>query len=87
VTDMVAPTKTACSGANSQDIQGQISALPSGLDLVLMTAGGNDLCLVSLPFIYCGGTQGKYTKICTVLTHLELHLVIPHNIFRLPGDY
>jgi lysophospholipase L1-like esterase len=39
-------TYAACSGATSQDISGQISTLPSGQDLVVMTAGGNDLCLV-----------------------------------------
>jgi lysophospholipase L1-like esterase len=37
----------ACSGDTSSDIMGQIDALPSGQDLVVMTAGGNDLCLVS----------------------------------------
>ncbi len=37
----------ACSGATSDKILDQIESLPSDLDLVVMTAGGNDLCLVS----------------------------------------
>jgi len=37
----------ACSGAISKGIFEQINALESGQDLVVMTAGGNDLCLVS----------------------------------------
>lgn len=36
----------ACSGDRSVQIYDQISALKGGLDLVMMTAGGNDLCLV-----------------------------------------
>jgi lysophospholipase L1-like esterase len=36
----------ACSGDTSTDIAGQIEALDAGQDLVVMTAGGNDLCLV-----------------------------------------
>lgn len=40
-------TYAACSGATSVDIASQISALPTGLDLAVLTAGGNDLCLVS----------------------------------------
>ena len=40
-------TFTACTGATSQDVFGQANALPSGLDLVVLTLGGNDLCLVS----------------------------------------
>lgn len=42
----------ACSGATTQDISTQISNLPSGLDLVVLTAGGNDLCLVCSDMIY-----------------------------------
>jgi len=38
----------ACSGARSMDIWEQARALKyNNLDLVIMTAGGNDLCLVS----------------------------------------
>lgn len=37
----------ACSGATSADIYNQVSALPNNLDLVVLSAGGNDLCLVS----------------------------------------
>lgn len=37
----------ACTGDRSGDIIQQISALQGNLDLVMMTAGGNDLCLVS----------------------------------------
>lgn len=37
----------ACSGATTSGIYKQIQALPTGLDLVIFTAGGNDLCLVS----------------------------------------
>lgn len=36
----------ACSGATSVDIASQISGLPNDLDLAVLTAGGNDLCLV-----------------------------------------
>ncbi len=39
-------TYTACSGDNSLDVYDQINSLPSGQDLVVLTAGGNDLCLV-----------------------------------------
>ncbi len=42
-------TYTACSGAVTPDISSQIDALPHGQDLVVLTAGGNDLCLVSAP--------------------------------------
>ncbi|KAJ5933738.1 SGNH hydrolase [Penicillium verhagenii] len=38
----------ACSGDTSTDISAQIDALDSGQDLVVMTAGGNDLCLSSI---------------------------------------
>lgn len=37
----------ACSGDRTGDIYKQIQALEGELDLVVMTAGGNDLCLVS----------------------------------------
>jgi hypothetical protein len=37
----------ACSGDTSDKIMTQIQNLPSGLDLVVMTADGNDMCLVS----------------------------------------
>lgn len=37
---------TACSGARSEQIYEQVSKLEDALDLVMMTAGGNDLCLV-----------------------------------------
>ncbi|XHF96443.1 hypothetical protein AWENTII_000081 [Aspergillus wentii] len=39
---------SACSGATSEDISGQIKGLPSDLDLAVLTAGGNDLCLTSI---------------------------------------
>ncbi|KAL7929518.1 SGNH hydrolase-type esterase domain-containing protein, partial [Trichoderma chlorosporum] len=38
----------ACSGAKSPDIMAQIEQLPNGLDLAVMTAGGNDLCLSTI---------------------------------------
>ncbi|KAF3384737.1 Lipase 1 [Penicillium rolfsii] len=41
-------TYSACSGAASVDIASQISGLSSGLDVAVMTAGGNDLCLTSI---------------------------------------
>lgn len=37
---------TACSGDRSEQIYNQISAMQGNVDLVMMTAGGNDLCLV-----------------------------------------
>lgn len=40
-------TYSACSGATSIEIAAQIDDLSKGLDLAVMTAGGNDLCLVS----------------------------------------
>ncbi|CAG8122912.1 unnamed protein product [Penicillium salamii] len=40
-------TYLACSGDTSVDIAAQIARLSKGLDLAVMTAGGNDLCLVS----------------------------------------
>jgi lysophospholipase L1-like esterase len=41
-------TYLACSGDTTEDILGQIEVLPPGQDLVVMTAGGNDLCLVRM---------------------------------------
>lgn len=37
----------ACSGARTGDIYEQAQDLSGNLDVVMMTAGGNDLCLVS----------------------------------------
>lgn len=37
----------ACSGATTAEIATQIAGLSTGLDLAVLTAGGNDLCLVS----------------------------------------
>lgn len=37
----------ACSGAKSTGIYDQINSLDDDMDLVVLTAGGNDLCLVS----------------------------------------
>lgn len=39
----------ACSGDRTGDIYDQVRNLDGGLDLVVMTAGGNDLCLVRIP--------------------------------------
>ncbi|KAJ5153372.1 SGNH hydrolase [Penicillium canariense] len=39
---------SACSGATSIDIAAQIDALSGVLDLAVMTAGGNDLCLTGI---------------------------------------
>jgi hypothetical protein len=36
----------ACSGDRSQQIYKQVQVLGDSMDLVIMTAGGNDLCLV-----------------------------------------
>ena len=36
----------ACSGHTSVDIMNQIDSLAGGVNLALMSAGGNDLCLV-----------------------------------------
>jgi lysophospholipase L1-like esterase len=41
-------TYLACSGDASVDIADQIAKLSTGLDLAVMTAGGNDLCLVGV---------------------------------------
>lgn len=38
---------TACSGDRSEGIYKQAQSLQGDLDVVMMTAGGNDLCLVS----------------------------------------
>lgn len=38
----------ACSGARSTQIQDQVTKLKGDLDMVMLTAGGNDLCLVGL---------------------------------------
>jgi lysophospholipase L1-like esterase len=40
-------TYTACSGAITPEIYEQINNLDDGQDLVVLSAGGNDLCLVS----------------------------------------
>lgn len=37
----------ACSGDRTDDIYTQVQKMDGNLDLVIMTAGGNDLCLVS----------------------------------------
>jgi len=39
---------TACMGAETPDIYKQVQNLKGDLDLVVMTAGGNDLCLVHI---------------------------------------
>lgn len=54
----------ACSGDTSTDIAGQIEALDSGQDLVVMTAGGNDLCLVSKQLYPQKGSRLKLTSVC-----------------------
>lgn len=36
----------ACSGAKSKEILEQAKKLDNDMDLVVLTAGGNDLCLV-----------------------------------------
>lgn len=41
----------ACSGDRTDGIEKQAKALEGDLDLVVLTAGGNDLCLVSLAFV------------------------------------
>lgn len=41
----------ACTGARSTGILQQAQDLPKDLDLVVMTAGGNDLCLVCVPLL------------------------------------
>ena len=40
----------ACSGARTENIRQQAQQLAGNLDLVMMTAGGNDLCLVGTSF-------------------------------------
>jgi lysophospholipase L1-like esterase len=52
INDAIGPSVTdfqfvACSGDRTGGIYNQIKALKGSLDLVVMTAGGNDLCLVS----------------------------------------
>lgn len=37
----------ACSGARSEGIYEQVNDMEGNLNLVMLTAGGNDLCLVS----------------------------------------
>jgi lysophospholipase L1-like esterase len=49
----------ACSGAKSPDILTQIQSLPGNLDLAVLTAGGNDLCLVRPIFHYLP-KQGRF---------------------------
>lgn len=67
-------TQSACSGANSQDIAGQIDQLPNGqLDLVVMTAGGNDLCLVRVTRWPMGKVRQILTKRGLVGSDLGLH--------------
>ncbi|KAK0612014.1 SGNH hydrolase-type esterase domain-containing protein [Immersiella caudata] len=39
---------TACSGARTEGVFQQANALPSSLDVVMLTAGGNDLCLAAM---------------------------------------
>lgn len=54
-------TYTACSGAISMGIFDQINALDDDQDVVILTAGGNDLCLVSQTLEL--GKIGVLTKI------------------------
>lgn len=56
-------TYSACSGAISTGIFEQINALDVGQDLVVLTAGGNDLCLVS-----------NFQSNCIVAKYLTDHL-------------
>ena len=46
-------TYSACSGAITPEIYKQIQALDDDMDLVVLTAGGNDLCLVCWPPVMC----------------------------------
>lgn len=56
----------ACSGDRTGGIYKQIQELEGDLDLVIMTAGGNDLCLVSFTFTVSDGTS----KVSWILTML-----------------
>jgi lysophospholipase L1-like esterase len=47
----------ACSGDRSEDIYTQVNNMDGNLDLVIMTAGGNDLCLV------CGSFPPKSASV------------------------
>jgi lysophospholipase L1-like esterase len=49
----------ACSGDRTGGIYKQIQGLEGNLDLVIMTAGGNDLCLVSA--IRCHATTSTFS--------------------------
>ncbi len=47
---------------------GQVDKLPSGLDLVVLTVGGNDLCLVRLSILPAGTAF-------SVFRFLQIHLL------------
>ena len=51
-----------CSGVRSPGIMEQITALNTGLNLALRTAGGNDLCLVS-----CVGSSAESSQTYVLL--------------------
>jgi lysophospholipase L1-like esterase len=63
-------TYTACSGAISTGIFEQINALDDDQDLVIFTAGGNDLCLVRSIIKF---KNAKILTIIAVRYHRRMH--------------
>ncbi len=63
----------ACSGDRSEQIYTQVDKMDGDLDLVIMTAGGNDLCLVNHAVGWRIEQKGKLT-LCTGIYDQEMHL-------------
>lgn len=61
-------TYLACSGDASVDIADQIAKLSTGLDLAVMTAGGNDLCLVGVGLMIVGNRANCFQQTSIIST-------------------
>lgn len=70
----------ACSGDRSVQIYDQVQNMDGDLDLVIMTAGGNDLCLVSYKKFLSIFVLQKLTNECLGLNAEGVHfLTIPRR--------
>lgn len=58
----------ACSGDRTEDIYKQIQDMEGDMDLVIMTAGGNDLCLADMisPCVFFKHTDDECEEVISV---------------------
>ncbi|PKY00153.1 SGNH hydrolase [Aspergillus campestris IBT 28561] len=70
----------ACSGARTADIKEQIRNLDKNMDLVVLTAGGNDLCLSSIisRCILLPLTQGRCHEIISKARDSITRVLVPN---------